>query len=251
SVREMCEIGRITGIPFQVSHISSCSAFGNMEEVLDLIEDYRKSGVDITVDAYPYGAFSTAIGTAVFEGDFLERWNKDYYAIVLTEEPYKNVPCTEEIFLDARKNYPKMYAVANVMNEDEVIDALKRDFVMVASDGVLRNYSGHPRAAGTFPRVLGKYVREMGKLEFFDALYKMTLFPAERLRVDNFKGKVEEGYDADLVIFNRDEIIDCATFEEPRIPPKGISHVIVNGNIAVKDNQIIRNNLGRYIRRSE
>lgn len=249
ALREMCEIGKASEIPFQISHISSCTAFGNMKEALEMIESYRKKDIDVTVDAYPYGAFSTAIGSAVFEGNFLERWNKDYDSIILTEDPYKNVACTEEIFNDARENYPRMYAIANVMNEDEVIMSLKKDYVMVGSDGGYRNLSGHPRGAGAFPRVLGRYVREMGELDFYDALYKMTLFPARRLRIDDIKGKIEKGYDADIVIFDKEKIIDCSTFNESRKPPLGIKNVILNGEIAVENGEIVKNNLGKFIRR--
>ena len=142
-----------------------------------------------------------------------------------------------------------MLAVAFVMNEEEVIECLKAPFVSVASDGVLRKGSGHPRAAGTFPRVLGRYVRERQELTLLDALEKMTLKPARRLKLDQRKGQIKVGWDADLVIFDPDTILDKATFESPARPPEGILTVIVNGEFAVQGTQIVNARLGQAIRR--
>ena len=166
---------------------------------------------------------------------------------MLTMDPYKNVRCTKEIFEDARKNYPGMYAVAFVMNEDEIADAVANPIGMVASDGILNNGNGHPRAAGTFPRVLGKYVREEGRLDLITALKKMTLEPAKRLEIDHRKGIIKEGADADITIFDPDTIIDGPEFGNIDVPNRGIDYVIVNGKIAVKDNQMLTQQAGKFI----
>ncbi|NLY85872.1 MAG: amidohydrolase family protein, partial [Tissierellia bacterium] len=117
-----------------------------------------------------------------------------------------------------------------------------------ASDGLLNRGQGHPRAAGTFPRVIGKYVRDEGKLDLLDQLKKMTKLPAKRLKLEN-KGELREGMDADIVIFDYDKIIDCATFQNPTEKPKGIEYVIINGKIALEKGSVLNNRLGRAIRR--
>lgn len=250
SIHEMAEIGKAVNVPFQIAHLSSCSAFGNMTEALDLIQSYRDRGLDIMVDAYPYDAFSTFIGSAVFDDGCFERWKKTYSDIMLTEEPYKGQFCDKELFEKARIEYPNMIAVAYVMNEEEVIEALNHPLVMVASDGIYRNHSGHPRGAGTFPRVIGRFVRDQKKMEFFDAIYKMTMMPAERLKLKR-KGQIKEGYDADITIFNYDTILDNATFKDPQLRPEGIDYVIINGKVAIEEGKTVNNTLGRFYKRGE
>lgn len=250
AINEMALIGKETSIPFQISHLSSCSAFGNMIEALDLIEKLFTSGIDLSVDAYPYAAFSTYIGSAVFDEGCFELWNKSYDSIMLTEEPYKGMFCNKELFEKARKEFPNMLAVANVMNESEIIEALNHPMVMIASDGIYRNHSGHPRGAGTFPRVIGRYVRDEKVLEFFDVINKMTNMPAKRLKLKG-KGLVKQGYDADITIFNFDTIIDNATFQEPQLRPEGIEYVIIGGEVAVKECITVNHNLGKFYKRGE
>ncbi|MDF2675945.1 MAG: Amidohydrolase 3 [Bacillota bacterium] len=250
AIKEMAQIGKETNIPFQISHLSSCSAYGNMTEALKLIDEIVDSGLDLQVDAYPYDAFSTYIGSAVFDDGCLKLWNKDYDSIMLTEEPFKNKRCDKFLFEKARKEYPDMLAVAYVMNENEIFEALNNKNVMIASDGIYRNHSGHPRGAGTFPRVIGQFVRDKKVMEFFDALYKMTYMPAKRLNLKS-KGLLKEGYDADIVIFNYDTIIDKATFEDPQLKPEGIEYVIINGKVAVKNGVCVNNTLGTFIKRGK
>lgn len=118
---------------------------------------------------------------------------------------------------------------------------------MVASDGIISNGMGHPRAAGTFPRVLGKYVREEGKLDMMTALRKITLEPARRLRWEGRKGEIKLGADADITIFDPETIIDGPQFGNIDIPNKGIGYVIVNGMVTVKDNEFLTEKSGRFI----
>lgn len=250
AIREMALIGKETDMPFQISHLSSCSAFGNMTEALNLIEELIYSGIDLSVDAYPYAAFSTFIGSAVFDEGCFELWDKSYDSIMLTEEPFKGMFCDKELFEKARRDYPKMLAVAYVMNEEEIIEALNHPLVMIASDGIYRNHSGHPRGAGTFPRVIGHYARDKKAVDFLDAIYKMTYMPAKRLNLKK-KGVIKEGFDGDIVIFDYNTIIDRATFENPQLRPEGIEYVIINGKVAVKDGITLNNTIGKFYKRGE
>jgi len=104
---------------------------------------------------------------------------------------------------------------------------------MIASDAYWQNGTGHPRTAGTFSRVLGRYVRETQVLTLMEAIHKMTLKPAQRLeaRVPAMrnKGRLRVGADADITIFDPAAVLDRATYREPSLSPLGIDHVIVNG----------------------
>lgn len=246
SIDEMAELSIKTGLPMQVSHIGSCSAMGTMKETLDALDAHIKNGVDLKADCYPYAAFSTYIGSAVFDDGCFERWGKSYSDILLTEAPYQGQRCDRALFEQVKQEQPDSIVAAFVMNEDEVTEALKSPHVMVASDALFNFSTGHPRGSGTFPKVLSKYVRDEGVLTLIEALRKMTLDPAERLSLSG-KGNIFEGADADLVIFNPDLVKDTATFSDPVSAPDGIDFVIVNGFIALKKNVIVNGRLGHYI----
>ena len=245
-VQEMIEIAEKIPMKFQISHLSSCSAMGLMQESLDAINEAMKRNPKLNYDTYPYNAFSTHMGSAVFEDGCIEGWHKDYSDILLTDAPYKDIRCTKEIFEKVREEYPDMLAVAFVMNEEEIAAAIANPNGMVASDAIINNGNGHPRAAGTFPRVLGKYVREDKALPLIDAIRKMTLEPAKRMDLDQ-KGRIELGCDADLTICNPDTIIDSATFSNLHIQPEGIEAVFIDGKLALKNKVTINNRLGKYI----
>lgn len=246
NVDEMIRFSREIAPKFQISHLSSCCAFeGIMGECLDHINKAMETDPGLNYDTYPYNAFSTYIGSTVFEDGCLEAWGVDYDSIMLTSEPYRGVYCNEQIFHDARTNYPNMLAVAFVMNEDAIRDAIVNPNGMVASDGIIASGSGHPRAAGSFPRVLGKYVREENALPLVDALRKITFEPAERMNLFN-KGRIKEGADADITIFDPRTVIDRADFTELR-PPEGIVRVYQGGQLALSEGIIVNDRLGRFI----
>ncbi|MGM0653411.1 MAG: N-acyl-D-amino-acid deacylase family protein [Bacillota bacterium] len=246
ALAEMIIVARETNVKFQVSHLNSCTAFGQTVEGLKMLEAASRSGVDIMADAYPYDAFSTFIGSAVFDPGCFERMGAGYEQILVCEGKYSGRRCTEEIFNDLRVNDPDALVVAFVMKEDEVVETLKHPLVMIASDGFIKNGRGHPRAAGAFPRVLGRYVRERGDLDLVTAINKMTVMPAERLGLET-KGRIAEGYDADITIFNKEVVEDRATFENPTEPPAGIGHVIVDGESVVENGRFTGKKTGVFI----
>jgi dihydroorotase len=132
--------------------------------------------------------------------------------------------------------------------EDIVKIAMADPAVMIASDGILDHGKGHPRAAGSYARVLGRYVREKHVLSLMDALAKMSLMPADLLRLSH-KGRLQVGADADITIFDPAHVIDRATFENPAQYSEGIPYVMVNGVWAVKDSHIQQNVFpGRAVR---
>ncbi|HHZ01311.1 MAG TPA: D-aminoacylase [Tissierellia bacterium] len=137
-----------------------------------------------------------------------------------------------------------------MMNEDDIKYIMKHPFVMIGSDSIPSAYGakGHPRTSGTFPRVLGKYVREEKVISLEEAIRKMTSLPASRLNMQN-KGLIKEGMDADIVIFNPDKIIDKSDFMDPFRKPEGIDYVIVNGKITIEKGQFTGELAGKVIRR--
>ena len=138
-------------------------------------------------------------------------------------------------------------AVYHSMHEDDVAAIMAKPYVMIGSDGIpafSENDKVHPRFFGTFPRVLGHFVRQLGVLSMEQAIQKMTSLPADIYGLKT-KGVIKEGMDADLVIFDPETIIDRATFENPSTPPDGIQKVIIGGVVAV-DNGVMtgRSNAG-------
>jgi N-acyl-D-amino-acid deacylase len=127
------------------------------------------------------------------------------------------------------------------MGEEDIRRILKSRYQMVGTDGLafpIRPRLGkyHPRSFGTYPRILGKYVREEKVLTLEEAIRKMTSFPAQRLGLQD-RGLIRENMWADIVIFNPDIIIDKATYDDPYQFPEGIPYVLVNGIIAVENNR--------------
>lgn len=125
--------------------------------------------------------------------------------------------------------------IYHAMSEDDVVRIMQHPVTMVASDGRITEFGKghpHPRVYGTFPRVLGRYVREMKVLDLPTAVYKMTGLPAQVFGIRE-RGRLKEGYFADVVIFDPATIADKATFEKPHQYPVGIDFVIVNGKMVL------------------
>ena len=132
------------------------------------------------------------------------------------------------------------------MDERDLEEFLRSPRVMIASDGGIR--VAHPRGAGTFPRVLARYVRERGVISLEAAIHKMTGMPAQRLGLPD-RGRIAPGAKADLVVFDAATIADRATALQPQLPPVGIAHVLVNGVFVVRDGQPTSARPGRPLRR--
>ena len=115
--------------------------------------------------------------------------------------------------------------------DEHVVTFMTREESNICTDGLLAG-KPHPRVYGSFPRVIGKFVREMKAMPLDDAIYKMTHKPAKTFKIDN-RGLLKEGYFADVVIFDENTTIDKGTFIDPIQDPEGISHVIVNGEILI------------------
>lgn len=246
AIDEFCAAGVEYGIPVQISHIGSMGGFGQMEAVLQQVDAYRMNGLDITIDCYPYFAFSTRLGTPTYDPGWLDRYHCDYGVLEFCEGKYKGQRATKETFDEMRRDFPQCITVCYVMKEEDVRLAFRHPAVMLASDGLLNNGQGHPRASGSFPRFLAEFCRN-GDLSLYDAVNKMTAMPAARLGLTG-KGRLNVGADADITIFDPEKVKDGATFAEPVLPPVGIDYVLLGGQIVAKDCQILKNNCGKAIR---
>jgi N-acyl-D-amino-acid deacylase len=199
------------------------------------------------MDCYPYFAFSTRLGTPTYDPGWLERYHCDYDVLEYCEGKYKGQRATAETFAELRRDFPECITVCYVMKEEDIRLAFRHPGVMLASDGLMNNGQGHPRAAGSFPRFLAEFAKK-GTLSLYDAIEKMTAMPADRLRLEN-KGRLNVGADADITIFDYEEIKDGATFAQPALPPQGIAYVLIGGEIALEKGEIVKETCGKAVRK--
>lgn len=245
SVNEVIGASAITGAALHIVHINS-SCLRDAPECLSMIEGARARGLDVTTEAYPYIAGMTFINSAVFNPGWQEKQGGiSYDSLVL---PDTGEHLTKERFEELHNsNMPRTVLIFS--NSQEVIDkVIPHPLVMIASDGL----PGHPRNAGTFSRVLAQYVREKGTITLMDALRKMSLMPAEMLErstpAARQKGRLQEGADADIVVFDPATISDRATFQKPTEPSTGVRYLVVGGTVVVDEGRIVSDVLpGRAI----
>jgi N-acyl-D-amino-acid deacylase len=141
------------------------------------VEAYQAEALDVSLDCYPYFAFSTRLGTPTYDPGWRERYHCDYGVLEFCDGPYQGQRATKETFDEMRLCLPECLTVCYVMKEEDVRLAFRHPSVMLASDGITDHGRGHPRCAGTFPRVLSQFVKK-GDLSLFEAVRKMSIMPA-------------------------------------------------------------------------
>ena len=214
-----------------IVHANS-SGGGNILEFLEMIQMAQDEGRDVTTEAYPYGASQTGIQSALF--DDWESWDDERF------ERHQWVRTGERLNRETFSKYREEggSVIIHGRTEEMTLAAVTSPLTIVASDGG----TGHPRGAGTFARILGRYVREQGALELMDALARMTILPT--LRLEEFvpamktKGRIRIGSDADITIFDPETVIDRATYLEGSLTSDGIEYVLVNGIPVVYEGEI-------------
>jgi N-acyl-D-aspartate/D-glutamate deacylase len=232
---EVIGAAAVTGASLHIVHINSTCARDAME-CLSMIEGARARGLDVTTEAYPYIAGMTFINSAVFNPGWQEKHGISYGELVL---PNTGEHLTKQRF-DELHNSNTPQTVLIFSNTQEMVDkVIPHPLVMIASDGI----PGHPRNAGTYSRVLAQYVREKGTITLMDALRKMSLMPAEMLErstpAARQKGRLQEGADADIVVFDAATISDRSTFAKPMEPSVGVRYLVVGGTIVVDEGKIV------------
>ncbi len=298
AIEEAILVGRLGGVPVEVSHLKAQGKRNWWKEdaALDLFEKARADGVDVAFDVYPYTAYQTGLSnlfpTALRAGGtdaFLARLRDpataaqleaacrakvellgDWNAVQITsagesaawangrrmgdlasergKDPYA---LTVEL-LEASHGGAGM--IGHAMGEDNVEKLIAHPLAAICSDGgayapygPLSTGSPHPRGYGTFPRVLGRYVREKKALPLEAAIHKCTGEPARRLLLKD-RGTIAVGAFADLVAFDPATVADRATYEKPHQYPVGIPVVVVNGVVTLRDGEHTGKLGGRAVR---
>jgi N-acyl-D-aspartate/D-glutamate deacylase len=234
AVQEVIDVARATGVRAHILHINSTGGTFTMDESLQMIAAAREEGLEITADTYPYNFWATTLASERFAPGWEERFRIDYDDLVI---PGTGERLTEETFEIHQANNDLAAALA--IPAEDVRTALESPFVMVGSDAILEpGDNNHPRGAGTFARLLGKYVRQEQVIPLMEGLRKITIQPADLLddQIPSLqsKGRLQVGADADVTIFDPATVTDVATITDPSQESKGIEWVIVAGRV-VKD----------------
>lgn len=230
SLEETFRIGRDAGVPVVVSHHKCVSQpnHGKSKITLAMIDEARKNQ-SVSLDAYPYAASSTILQpervakcarVMITWSDVMpEASGRDLSDIA------REMGCSDE---EAARRLLPGGAVYFQMSEDDVQRILSYPDTMIGSDGIVQDKHPHPRAWGTFPRVLGHYARDEGLFALETAVHKMTALTAGTFGLKE-RGTLQVGNFADLVLFDPETIIDVADFADPCRAAKGIEKVFTNG----------------------
>jgi N-acyl-D-amino-acid deacylase len=264
AVREAIRIGEEAGIGVQISHhkASGRTNFGKTKESLPVIDEARSRGVDVTIDAYPYVAASTALVAIAPRGQLAARMDPHDVLVASTKHQHRyegkrldeiasmmDLPVEEATSRLLREEENAVSAIMFIMDEPDVQRVLRHETCMIGSDGLPTGGKPHPRLYGTFPRVLGRYAREEGLLSLEEAVRRMTSLPAEKFRLAE-RGVLREGYWADVVVFDPAQVADTATYEEPRRYPTGMPYVLVNGAVEIDAGVPTGSGAGQVLARS-
>ena len=237
SINEVIGAAAITGAPLHIVHINSV-CLKDILECLDMLSGARERKLDVTAEAYPYAAGMTYINSALFNPGWQEKLGISYGDLML---PDTGERLTKQRFDELHSSSESRLVV--IFNNTEQADdaAVTNPLVMIASDGA----PGHPRNAGTYSRVLARYVRSQHSLTLMDAIRKMSLMPAQRLETSTPEagnlGRLQEGKTADIVIFDPDKITDRSTYSAPTEPSTGVRYLLVGGVVVIDKGAVVPN----------
>lgn len=235
---EIIDMARKTGAPVHICHLQH-SAMKGTGEFLAMIRRAREQGIDITTEMFPYNAGTTAISAAVFSRDWQAIFDISYQDVewAATGERFD-----QAMWERKRLEEPEGMVIHHYVKEAWTREAAQEPGVMVVTDGmpaVSEEIGVPPQGIGSFAKVLGRYVREEQVLDLPTALEKMTLLPARRLEsvapVFRRKGRLQEGADADITVFDPDGIIDRTTYRKPFQASEGVRYLLVNGRLVVRE----------------
>jgi N-acyl-D-glutamate deacylase len=258
---ELMGLAAATGAQTHVCHLNSTS-LRDIAGTRRVVEKAQAAGLPVTTEAYVYGAGESGIGAAEFNpDDVLQRLGLEWsdFTLVKTNKDFTS----KEEFVEARTEGPGDAVIVHFLREDDnpadaaLLDmsvlypgaALCTDAIAwVNPDGsfywgdewpLRKDLSNHPRAAGNYSRFLRKWVRERQVISWMDAIRRASLNAClileEAAPAMKTKGRLQEGMDADIVVFDPETITDMATFKDPCQVSKGMKHVIVNGTFVIRD----------------
>ncbi len=238
AIQQAISDAAVTGASLHIVHINSM-ALSEIELAIEMVQSAQKQGLDITTELYPYTAGSTKIESARFD----KGWQEDQG---ITYKDLQWVETGERLTKETFENYRKTggWVIIHKMKPEWIHAGIASKGTIIASDGMPYSPAAHPRTAGTFSRVLGKYVRDENVIGLQEAIEKMTLLPAKRLEgiapSMRFKGRIQIGCDADITVFDPQTIIDKASYEDGLAFSDGIYHVLVNGVFVLKNGETVR-----------
>lgn len=263
AVEEALQIASAAGVPLHISHHKAAGKanWGRVKESLARVDRANADGADVTLDVYPYTAGSGPMWQYVNLDNIDGEWARHVMVAscpddrsfegrmipdIGSERGWSVEEAVRQILTSPRGK--SVICIHFIIDEADIETNLRHPRVMVGSDGI-PDLSGrpHPRLFGTFPRVLGEYVRERRVLSLEEAVHRMTQLSCERFGIAN-RGVVAEGRWADLVLFDPATIRDRATYEDPKQEPAGIRMVIVNGVVAYEDGRHTGAGSGRMLR---
>ena len=280
AIDEIILIGRETGMPVQVSHIKLAMKrlWGSANELIDKLEEARSEGINITADIYPYEYWQSTIMVLLPDRDptnletianVLDQiappdglWmtkfepNPDYVGKTLSEiaslREVDAITAFSQIALEAleweREHGKRAESIIGTsMDETDISALMAWPHANICTDGGIINL--HPRSAGSFPRVLGRYVREQNVMSLAEAIRKMTSLAAENMGFTD-RGLIKAGMAADLVLFDPETVIDHATPLQPTLLSTGINSVWVNGELVYTNGMTTAARPGRVIRKN-
>lgn len=265
---ELIRIGREGHLPAQVSHIKlgSVAVWGRAGEAVALINAARERGQDVTADCYPYEAWNSTIRVLIPSGRHEDpqdvargladvggagnitivscRAHPDYEFKTLAEIAHQQNLTPVEMYMHIVHDGGASI-ICHSMKDEDIRVFYQQSWVMVSSDGGIG--SRHPRGAGTFPRVLGQFVRQRHWLALPEAVRRMTSLPAWRLGLKD-RGLIKPGNKADIILFDPATIIDQSTFQQPQLISAGVKRVLVNGVEVWSDGKVTGARPGRALR---
>ena len=251
ALREALHVGNALGITTVLSHhkLVGTANHGRSVETLRMIEAAAQQQ-SVCMDCYPYNASSTMLLPARVHqsSDVLVTWSKTEPQAAgrslfdLARE--RNQPPE-----DVAKALQPAGAIYFAMDEGDVSRIMAHPLSMIGSDGLAHDVQPHPRLWGTFPRVLGRYVREQQLMSLESAIHKMTGLSARRFGLKG-RGVLAVGSYADVVIFDEHQVTDRASYQQPTDVSTGIDAVYVNGVLACEQGHTIDSHAGRVLRRT-
>jgi N-acyl-D-amino-acid deacylase len=237
SVEEIIRCAESTGAAVNILHVMYTAGLrGLLDRFLDRVRAAREKGCDITADTGVYAAYPTFAGSLSLGAGWAEGYKNGVNEtnLMLSSGVRVGDFCDESTFRRIRREFPATLITAFVYDEDQIAAAMLPDFMMISTNAAYGPHSdniGHPEGAGTFPKLLGEYVRDKKTLGLVEAVKKITYAPAARIGLVR-KGSLEPGRDADITIFNPDTVkafSDYVGRGDPNAAPAGIDHVIVGG----------------------
>lgn len=285
SIREALEIGRVGGVQVNISHIKCLgrSVWHRSDSVINLIESYQNQGMKVTADQYPYLASGLAMSSALTpawsrdggmkgfrshlddpgflarlraeipdliyerggaETIFISRGAGEYDKMTLAEAAHRmHLSPVEAVITLLKDRSPQLNTF--IANEEDLVNYMKQPWVMSCTDG---SFGSHPRAAGTYAELIQKYVVEKDVLTLARFIRRSTGQVADTYRLPN-RGYIRKGCQADITIFKPEEVRANATYANPTELATGFKNVIVNGTVAVENDEYLGVLAGQVIRR--